>query len=91
MGHLIGSSIEVPAHHLVRNVTVQYAHWWHKVVGTACGAVHISRPLAALKRKGTTTDPPLFGKSPPSRGGKRRGGRKRYIQMYPLLHLYLHA
>lgn len=59
---------------------MKYARWWHGIAGAMCIAVHISRPPIASsgkKRKGATSgDPLLFREHPPSRDGKKRGGRK---------------
>lgn len=77
MCRLTSSFSKIPVCHLVRNVTVQYAHWWYEVAGTTCVAVHISMPPTALKKKGTMFDPPLSEKTSPSRGERRRGDRRR--------------
>lgn len=77
---VVCSSLEVPACHLVWNVTVKYARWWHEVVEATCTVVHISGLPTLSKRNGATSgskqtaEPPLFREHPPSRGG--RCGRK---------------
>lgn len=47
------TTLEVLAHYLVRNVSIKYARWWHKVVGGI--VVHLSAlppPLGRNQRKG---------------------------------------
>lgn len=81
MCHLSCSSLQVPARDSVRNVTILYAHWWREIVRATCTPTYISRPTIVLSEKkrkdATSEDPSLFGEHPPSRGGKRRGGRRR--------------
>lgn len=69
----------VPARHLVRNVTVRYAH---RVVWGGWSYTHclLCIRLNKKKKRGTARgleqpeDPPLFGEPPSSRVGRRRRG-----------------
>lgn len=38
----ISSTLVVPACHLVRNVIVPYARWWHGIAGATYTAIHVS-------------------------------------------------
>lgn len=38
------STLVVPPCHLVKNVNIFYAYWWHEVTRATCTATHISEP-----------------------------------------------
>lgn len=46
--------------HMVMNATVNYAHWWHSIVGATCIAIHIlgsSLPTCEAKKQKRGTSP----------------------------------
>lgn len=45
MCRLTRSTLEVPTHHMMRNVIVHYARWWHGFAEATCTAIHISMLL----------------------------------------------
>lgn len=79
--HRTNSTSEVSPHYWVRNLSVLYACWWHRIAGGTCTAIDISKSSSLVgkgKKKGSSLTlinlktSHFFGKPSLSPGGRRK-------------------